>query len=267
MFCGISAGCAGVINGRPTSWIPVTLAESWPIAWPNWVAISEPIKPFNRPPIISIDACAFPMPPKMFSPFGPLNIFGSTPASARNSSLSEPSELKAWSAAWLACDNKPASASDKPAASGSTVSCQPTKVVSTQSVRLRAIRFSEEFKVKSVLSSSQSWARSSAVLISATSFAPIGCEPCAWVNFFATSRTIVFGSGSGFAEFESSGLINPAGLRPSCSNCAFIWACIASRAAASSADFSASSELSLGPKPKDVMATFQKCDLSSFRYW
>jgi hypothetical protein len=60
------------------------------------------------------------MPPKMFSPFGPLNIFGSTPAWARNSSLSEPSELKAWSAASLACDNKPASAPAKPAAPTST---------------------------------------------------------------------------------------------------------------------------------------------------
>ena len=205
---------------------------------------------------MSIDACAFPMPPKMFSPFGPLNILGSTPASAKNSSLSEPSELNAWSAASLACDNKPASASAKPAASGSTVSCQPASEVSTQSVRLNAIRFSEESKVKSVLSSSHSCARSNAVFISATSFAPTGCDPCAWVNFLAVSRTIDFGSGSGFAEFESSGLINPAGLIPSFSNCSFIWACIASRAAASSADFSASSELSLGPKPKDVIAAF-----------
>ena len=205
---------------------------------------------------MSIDACALPMPPKIFSPFGPLNIFGSTPASAKNSSLIEPSELNAWSAAWLACDSKPASASANPAASGSTVSCQPASEVSTQSVRLSAIRLSEICKAKSVLSSSQSCARSSAVFISATSFAPTGCDPCACVNFLAVSRTIVFGSGSGFAEFERSGLINPAGLRPSFSNCSFIWACIASRAAASSADFSASSELSLGPKPKAVMATF-----------
>ena len=98
-------------------------------------------------------------------------------------------------------------ASASPIASGSTQTCQPANVESTQSVRAKA-----GFPVttdcgKKVVSSSHNSAIEKASETFATSLAPIGAEPLAVTIFFALSRTIFFGSAS--ADEEKPGLFIP----------------------------------------------------------
>ena len=103
-------------------------------------------------------------------------------------------------------------ADDKPIAKGSTVVCQPAKVVSTQSVRAKATLPEFGDCGKKVASLSQSSAIEMACSTSETSFAPIGAEPWAVANFLAVSRTRFFGN----ASVEPP---RPVALIPSFENC------------------------------------------------
>ena len=55
MFSGINTGCAGSSSGSPTSCAPVADAEIAPIAWPNCVAIIDPINVLKSPVIAPIE--------------------------------------------------------------------------------------------------------------------------------------------------------------------------------------------------------------------
>ena len=184
MFSGINTGCAGVSKGSPTSCTPVADAEIEPMAWPNWVAIMEPINVRKRP-------------------------------------VMAPMELAISSELPDASSSSPEIAVESPVASGSIVWCQPSSVRSTQSSRLTA-RGEEEDCVagKCVASLSQRSEISKALATTLTSLVPIGSDPCTCTNFFAVSRTTFLGSASVLPPAKAAnGLIKPAGFIPICSNC------------------------------------------------
>ena len=96
-----------------------------------------------------------------------------------------------------------------PPASGSTMFCQPGRVALIQSIRLSALLLgSVDAREKKVASSNQSSAMESASWICATSFAPMGEEPCACTNFLAVSATIFLGSASVVAPSLAAPCVN-----------------------------------------------------------